>query len=210
MHNAFLNINHKKMSKSLNNFFTVREISEKYDLQVLRFFMLSAHYRSPLNFGEELMESSANALERIINACDGLRDAAAAGTAGAVPEEVRANAAAYLKKYEAAMEDDFNTADALAAVFELVKYANILLKEGISAETAHLLLEHIETMCGICGIKTKRSAQVLDEEIERLIAERQQARKEKNFRRADEIRDLLSAQGIILEDTREGVKWKKA
>ncbi len=210
MHNAFLNINHKKMSKSLNNFFTVREISEKYDLQVLRFFMLSAHYRSPLNFSEELMESSANALERIINACDGLRDAAAAGTAGAVPEEVRANAAAYLKKYEAAMEDDFNTADALAAVFELVKYANILLKEGISAETAHLLLEHIETMCGICGIKTKRSAQVLDEEIERLIAERQQARKEKNFRRADEIRDLLSAQGIILEDTREGVKWKKA
>ncbi len=210
MHNAFLNINHKKMSKSLNNFFTVREISEKYDLQVLRFFMLSAHYRSPLNFSEELMASSANALERIINACDGLRDAAAVGTAGDVPEEVRANAAAYLKKYEAAMEDDFNTADALAAVFELVKYANILLKEGISAETANLLLEHIETMCGICGIKTKRSAQVLDAEIERLIEERQQARKEKNFRRADEIRDLLAAQGIILEDTREGVKWKKA
>ena len=210
MHNAFLNINHKKMSKSLNNFFTVREIEEKYDLQILRFFMLSAHYRSPLNFSEELMESSANALERIINACEALREVAAAGKEGEASTEIKDKAESYLKKYETAMEDDFNTADAIAAVFEFVKYANTVLKEGISSKSAEILLDHINTMCGICGIKTERKTLVLDDEIEKLIEERQQARKEKNFKKADEIRDLLLSKGIILEDTREGVKWKKA
>lgn len=213
MHNAFLNIDNKKMSKSLGNFFTVREISEKYDLQVLRFFMLNAHYRSPLNFSAELMEASKNALERIQTAVDNLKYAADHAQTAELTEEEREilkEADHYEEKFDEAMDDDFNTADAIAAVFDLVKYANTHAKEGRSRELAQALCEKIQSLCGILGIITEKQGELLDAEIETLIQERQAARKAKNFARADEIRNLLLEKGIVLEDTREGVKWKRA
>ncbi len=213
MHNAFLNIDNKKMSKSLGNFFTVREISEKYDLQVLRFFMLNAHYRSPLNFSAELMEASKNALERIQTAVDNLKYAAEHAQTVELTEEEREilkEAGQYEDKFDEAMDDDFNTADAIAAVFDLVKYANTHAKEGSSRELARSLCEKIQSLCEILGIITEKQGELLDAEIETLIQERQAVRKEKNFARADEIRNLLLEKGIVLEDTREGVKWKRA
>ena len=213
LHNAFLNIDNRKMSKSLGNFFTVREISEKYDLQVLRFFMLSAHYRSPLNFSADLMEAAKNALERITDAAANLKDRKAAAqteTATDAEKELLAQAQEFVKKFEEAMDDDFNTADALAAIFELVKFANTNVSEASSAEFAGALLDTMVKLCDVLGLKAVKTEEILDKEIEDLIAERQEARKAKNFARADEIRDELLAKGIILKDTREGVKWKRA
>ena len=213
MHNAFLNIDNRKMSKSLGNFRTVREISEQYDLQVLRFFMLNAHYRSPLNFSADLMESSKNALERITEAAGRLKDRKEKASAVELTEaekKLLAEAEGYVKKFEEAMEDDFNTADALAAVFELVKFANTNVTEEGSAAFAEGILEILVKLCDVLGLAAVKKEEILDKEIEDLIAERQEARKAKNFARADEIRDELLAKGIILKDTREGVKWKRA
>ena len=211
MHNGFLNIDNQKMSKSAGNFFTVREISEKYPLQVIRFFMLSAHYRNPLNFSDTLVESAKNGLDRILTAIDLVRDQAdKPETAAGKEEEANLEEARKLVgKFEEAMEDDFNTADAVSAIFELVKLANTTVKES-SSDYAAKLLKIMETLCGVLGIETKQEEDILDEEIERMIEERQQARKEKDFARADEIRDELLEKGIILKDTREGVKWKRA
>ena len=213
LHNAFLNIDNRKMSKSLGNFFTVREISEKYDLQVLRFFMLNAHYRSPLNFSAEIMESAKNSLERILTAADRLKELAdkAEGTGlNGREKELLEQMKEYRNKFEAAMDDDLNTADAIAAVFELVKFANTECGEENSKEYLQTVREEIVSLCDILGLKAERREEVLDEEIEALIEKRQEARKARNFKLADEIRDQLLAQGIILEDTREGVKWKRA
>lgn len=212
LHNAFLNIDNRKMSKSLGNFFTVREISEKYDLQVLRFFMLNAHYRSPLNFSADLMESSKNALERITEAAARLRDRQAAATVQEATEDEKKlmqEEAAFVTKFEESMDDDFNTADALAAVFELVKFANTNVQEGSSKEFAGHTLEVMTKLCDVLGLTLEKKEEILDEEIENLIAERQAARKAKDFARADEIRGLLLDKGIELKDTREGVKWKR-
>ena len=212
MHNAFLNIDNRKMSKSLGNFRTVREIGEKYDLQVLRFFMLNAHYRSPLNFSADLMESSRNALERITEAAARLRDRKAAAAVQEAAEEERKlmqEEEAFVTKFEEAMDDDFNTADALAAVFELVKFANTNVQEGSSAEFAAYTLEVMTKLCDVLGLTLEKKEEILDEEIENLIVERQNARKAKDFARADEIRGLLLEKGIELKDTREGVKWKR-
>ncbi|MDO4339658.1 MAG: cysteine--tRNA ligase [Eubacteriales bacterium] len=213
MHNGFLNIDNKKMSKSLGNFRTVREISKQYDLQVLRFFMLNAHYRSPLNFSADLMEASKNALERIVEAAGRLKDRKAA----AAVQELQGNEEALLKetqsyvaKFEEAMDDDFNTADALAAIFELVKFANTNVTENSSYAFADGLLSILLKLCDVLGLIVDKKEEILDKEIEDLIAERQAARKAKNFARADEIRDELLGKGIILKDTREGVKWKRA
>ena len=211
MHNGFLNIDIVKMSKSLGNFFTVREISEKYDLQVLRFFMLSAHYRSPLNFSADLMAASKNGLERILTAVDRLKELK--GTDGQIRADEKAvveQTEALVKKFEDAMEDDFNTADAVSAIFEMVKLANVSVTEDSSAGLIGLVRTKIETLCDVLGIITDRKQEILDGEIEALIQERQEARKARNFARADEIRDMLAKQGILLEDTREGVKWKRA
>ena len=208
MHNGFLKINNEKMSKSLGNFFTVREIAEKYPLQVIRFFMLSAHYRSPLNFSAELVEASKNGLERILTAVDRLKSIN--GTDGDVYKSVADEMDAFVKKYEDAMDDDLNTADAISVIFELVKYANVNVTEESSKATVELVLNTIEKLCDILGIITEKKEEILDSDIEALIEERQAARKAKNFARADEIRDQLSSMGIILEDTREGVKWKRA
>lgn len=213
MHNGFLNIDNKKMSKSLGNFFTVREISEKYDLSVLRFFMLSAHYRSPLNFSEDLMEASKNGLLRILTAVEKLTDLKANAAGADMAENEKANAAEAMKlvaKYEAAMDDDFNTADALSAVFELVKLSNSTADENSTGAYVSCLKETIDKLCGVLGIITEKKKEVLDSEVEAMIEARQQARKDKNFALADEIRGKLLDMGIVLEDTREGVKWKRA
>ena len=212
MHNAFLNIDNRKMSKSLGNFRTVREIGEQYDLQVLRFFMLNEHYRSPLNFSADLMESSKNALERITEAAARLRDRQAAATVQEATEDEKKlmqEEAAFVTKFEESMDDDFNTADALAAVFELVKFANTNVQEGSSKEFAGHTLEVMTKFCDVLGLTLEKKEEILDEEIENLIAERQAARKAKDFARADEIRGLLLDKGIELKDTREGVKWKR-
>ena len=213
MHNAFLNIDNRKMSKSLGNFRTVREISEQYDLQVLRFFMLSAHYRSPLNFSAELMEASKNGLERILNATDNLKHliaSVAAEEMSAEEKEAFSKTNAYVEEFEKAMDDDFNTADAIAAIFELVKYANTTATAESSKEYLRGLLDRIVKLGDVLGLILDKKEELLDADIEKLIEERQAARKAKDFARADAIRDELLEKGIILKDTREGVQWKKA
>ncbi len=213
MHNGFLNIDNKKMSKSAGNFFTVRDIGEKYDLQVLRFFMLSAHYRSPLNFSAELMEAAKKGYERIVTSVSNLNyllEKAQGDTMRGEEEKLAEEAKGFADKFDAAMEDDFNTADAISAIFELVKFANTNASEESSAAFIKALKEEIVTLSDICGLLVEKAEEMLDEEIEQLIEERQAARKAKNFARADEIRNMLSERGILLEDTREGVKWKRA
>ena len=213
MHNGFLNIDNRKMSKSLGNFRTVRQIGEQYDLQVLRFFMLNAHYRSPLNFSAELMEAAKNSLERILEAAGKLSDRRDNGAAENITEEELAllkEAEGFVTKFEAAMDDDFNTADALAAIFELVKFANTNVDENSSREFAGGLYEELFKLSDVLGLKIEKKEEILDKEIEDLIQERQAARKAKDFKRADEIRDELLKKGIILKDTREGVKWQRA
>ena len=212
MHNAFLNIDNKKMSKSAGNFFTVREIGEKFPLQVLRFFMLSVHYRSPLNFSDTLVQSAKNGLDRILTAVESAKEIAEKATGDEMTaEELECTKQIddLVAKYETAMEDDFNTADAIAAIFELVKLSNITVKENASLAYAKKMVETIERLCDILGIITEVEEALLDSDIEALIEERQQARKDKNFARADEIRDELLAKGIQLKDTREGVKWSR-
>ncbi len=209
MHNAFLNIDNKKMSKSLGNFFTVREITEKYNPQVLRFFMLNAHYRSPLNFSADLMEAAKNSLERILNAAENLRSHM--GSEDALTEKDQENLKirdSFEQKFCDAMDDDFNTADALAAIFELVKLANTTVDAGSSAY-AKELYKTIETLSDICGLKLEAEEEILEAEIKELIQKRQDARKNKDFALADQIRDELLEKGIELKDTREGVKWKR-
>ncbi len=212
MHNAFLNIDNKKMSKSLGNFFTVRDISEKYDLQVLRFFMLSAHYRSPLNFSAELMEAAKAGLERIKNCVSDLNFKAGNAKEAQLSEaenETLKKVQALKEKYNEAMDDDLNTADAISVIFELVKLANTEAKAESSKAFIMQIKDTVTELAGILGLKTETEKEVLDGDIEALIEERQQARKNKDFARADEIRDELLKKGIVLKDTREGVKWER-
>ena len=214
MHNAFLNIDNRKMSKSLGNFFTVREIGEKYDLQILRFFMLSAHYRSPLNFSQELMEAAKNGYDRIATSVGNIKflleNTKGGETLTHQESGLLKEADEYRKKFDGAMDDDFNTADALSAVFELVKFINTHVSEKSRRAFLSALKEEILLLCDICGLILDRKEEMLDAEVERLIEERREARKARNFARADEIRNQLLEKGIILEDTREGVKWKRA
>ena len=261
MHNAFLNIDNHKMSKSLGNFRTVRDVNAQYDPQVLRLLMLSAHYRSPLNFSAELMESAKASYERIVNcmgnlvyllkraghgnvpagACAAECDASAQdpgaagaaadsaqGTAGAAGRALKMQAAGAVRdteaavleaadtcreSFEKAMDDDFNTADALSSVFDLVRVINSNVTEQSSAALLNALRDELFTLTDVLGLIADRSGDVAEDDaawIEEKIAERQAARKARDFKKADAIRDELKAQGIILEDTREGVKWKKA
>lgn len=224
LHNGFLNIDNKKMSKSAGNFFTVRDISEKYDLQILRFFMLSAHYRSPLNFSEELMEAAKNGYERIVTCVSNLNyllkntpldsgngeGRALQNELSAQEKEALAEAEDFVVRFEEAMDDDFNTADALSVIFELVKFANTKATELSSKEFIGALKDEIVMLSDICGLIVEKEEGILEADIEKLIQERQAARKAKDFARADEIRSTLLKRGIVLEDTKEGVKWKRA
>ena len=213
MHNAFLNIDNVKMSKSLGNFKTVRQISEQYDLQILRLFMLSAHYRSPLNFSAEMMESAKASLERILTCMERLKDLAGKAQErelNAAEEETIKSLETLVQKFESSMEDDFNTADALSAVFEMVKLANVSVTEESAKKLVSRMDETLRKLLDVLGILPERKKETLDAEVEALIAERQAARKARNFARADEIRNQLTEMGILLEDTREGVKWKRA
>ena len=213
LHNGFLNIDNKKMSKSLGNFFTVREIKDRYDLQVLRFFMLSAHYRSPLNFSAELMEASKNGLDRIINAVDNLNYLEENAAVAELTEQETAalsEVKAFIERFDEAMDDDLNTADAISVIFELVKYAN----SNVTAENSKVFIgvvkEEIMELGDVLGLILEKKNEILEADIEKLIEERQAARKAKDFARADMIRGQLLEMGIVLLDTREGVKWKRA
>lgn len=214
MHNGFLNINNEKMSKSKGNFFTVRDIGAKYPYDVLRFFMLSgAHYRMPLNFSEDLMEAAKNSLERIKVAVERLDDIAKKENNRSMSEkeeDVLLELKKLNEKFDLAMEDDFNTADAVSAVFEMVKAVNVGITQDGSSKAAEQAKNVIVTLMDVLGIAVEPKEEILDKEIEQLIAKRQAARKEKNFQRADEIRDILLEKGIVLKDTREGVKWTRA
>ena len=213
MHNAFLNIDNHKMSKSLGNFRTEREISEQYDLQKLRFFMLSAHYRSPLNFSADLMEASKNGLERIVTAVANLKHLMGVALKEEMSEEERVSlvqAGKFAEEFEAAMDDDFNTADAISSIFELVKFANTNAAAESSKAYLCELKALIVKLSDVLGLIVEKEEEMLDQDIEALIEERQAARKARDFARADEIRTELLEKGIILEDTREGVKWKRA
>lgn len=213
MHNAFLNIDNRKMSKSAGNFFTVRDILEKYDPQVLRFFMLSAHYRSPLNFSADLMEAARSGYERIVTSVDNLKFLIGRAASGELTEgekALRTEAEGYITRFDEAMDDDFNTADAISVIFELVKFVNTNVSEKSSKAFLEAMKQEIVLLSDICGLIVDKQEELLDADIEKLIQERQAARKAKNFARADEIRAELLAKGIVLEDTREGVKWKRA
>ena len=211
MHNGFLNINKEKMSKSLGNFLTVRDIAAKFDLSVLRFFMLGAQYRNPINFSDELMESAKNGLDRIktcVSTLDRLAENAS-GTLKDSEQNIVAEVNKCKKAFEDAMDDDFNTAFAVAAIFDLVKAANTYANEESSADILKFLADTIVTLCGVLGLDVEPKEELLDSDIEKLIEERIAARKNKNFARADEIRDELEVKGIILEDSRDGVHWKR-
>ena len=213
MHNAFLNIDNKKMSKSLGNFFTVRDISERYDLQVLRFFMLSAHYRSPLNFSADLMEAAKNGLNRILTAGKNLQYEKEQSQTDSITQgeqKLLEETEQFIQKFEAAMDDDFNTADAIAAIFDYVKFANSNSSAQNSVQYLEAMYDELDRLTCIMGIELEQKNELLDSDIDQLILDRQEARKNKNFARADEIRNELLQKGIILEDTREGVKWKRA
>ena len=212
LHNAFLNIDNKKMSKSLGNFFTVRDISEKYDLQVLRLFMLSAHYRSPLNFSDELMNAAKSSLERIRTGVDYLKDLKKLANKELIREEEKESLkeiAEFEQAFTEAMEDDFNTADAISSIFELIRYTNTHADKENSIEWLDYALSTLVKLSDILGLLVETEEEDLDSEVEKLIQDRQNARKEKNFAKADEIRDRLLAMGIELKDTRDGVKWKR-
>lgn len=215
MHNAFLNIDNKKMSKSEGNFFTVREILAQYPPEVLRFFMLNAHYRSPLNFSRDLMEAAKNSLTRIQTAVGQLEYLLNSGVLkeeglSSLEQEILKEAEGFRVSFDQAMEDDFNTADAITAIFELVRLANINCSGESTKAFVQEMYDRILKLCDVLGLKVRQEQALLDEEIEKLIEDRQQARKEKNFTRADEIRNLLLEKGIILEDTREGVRWRRS
>jgi cysteinyl-tRNA synthetase len=209
MHNAFLMVDKVKMSKSLGNFFTVREVASEYDLEVLRFFMLSAQYRSPLNFSREQMEQAKSGLERIHTAAQRLKELTEKASQKAMTDEERAAGQAFLTSFEEAMDDDFNTAEASAAIFDLVKYSNSNAGT-MGREQAEYLFGILVKMTDILGIPAVKEQELLEEDIIKLIEERTEARKQKNWARADQIRNELSSKGILLEDTKDGVKWKRA
>ena len=215
LHNAYLNVDNHKMSKSLNNFFTVRDVAKEYDYEVIRFFMLSVHYRNPINFSKDLMEQAKSGLERMYTCLDNLaflKSKAQDSAMNAQEMELANQLSRYKEKFMAAMDDDLNTADAIAALFDMVREinGNITAASNGSVTLIDLASNMMKELGNVLGILQKSRQDSLDSEIEALIAERQQARKDKNWAAADRIRDQLKEMGIILEDTPQGVKWRRA
>ncbi|OXM83149.1 cysteine--tRNA ligase [Paenibacillus rigui] len=210
MHNGYININNEKMSKSMGNGINVNQMLQAIPPQVIRYFMLSAHYRNPLNFSEEAVEQAKNGLSRIENCIANIKHRLSTAEVGEPAEEIVHAVTEVQRQFELKMNDDFNTPDAITAVFELVNAANpYLQQESVTRSSLELLLSRFETMDHVLGILAKAEEGLLDEEVEQLIVERTEARKTKNWGRADEIRDLLTERGIILEDTAQGIRWRR-
>lgn len=206
MHNGYINVDNRKMSKSLGNFFTVREVAEKFGYEPIRYIMISSHYRSPINYSVDILNQSKNALERLYTCLDNMNFALkTAAPGGETPAFIEIRRAEFIT----AMEDDLNTADALAAVFNLVKDINIMLGEEPGQVQIEAALELFNELCGVLGLVYHRESELLDADIEALIEQRTEARKAKNFVLADQIRDELKEKGILLEDSAAGVKWRR-
>ncbi len=211
MHNGFINIDNQKMSKSLNNFFTVRDIAKEYDLEAVRLFMLSAHYRSPINFSRDQIEAANASLNRLYIARDHLSFQTENGAdrpLNAEEEAFLGRLKEYEARFDAAMDDDLNTADALGAIFELVKDANVTIQDGSAKETAAKALQSLKSLCDVLGLLSKETDDLTDE-VRRMVAERAEARKNKDWKRSDELRDAIRAAGYILEDTKQGQKVRR-
>ena len=213
LHNGFININNEKMSKSKGNFFTVRDIVKHFDYEVLRFFMLSAHYRSPINFSDELLQQAEKGLDRIYECLLNLKRIFKEGvTGGALSEELVENLKGYKEKFIEAMDDDLNTADAVSVLFEMVRYANGLINgQALNPAEAKVVYDLFKELGGVLGLlgNEKDEDEDIDQKIKDLIEKRQEARKNKNWAEADAIRDRLKEMGIVLEDTPQGVRWKR-
>ena len=211
MHNGFINVDNQKMSKSLNNFFTVRDIAKEYDLEAVRLFMLSAHYRSPINFSREQIEAANASLNRLYTARNSIKFQLENGEDRPLNEAEKAfteRLKAYEKRFDDAMDDDMNTADALGAIFELVKDANVTVVQGVSREAAGAALRSLEAICDVLGILSKKDGE-LPADIAALVQERAEARKNKDWAKSDELRDRIIQAGYILEDTKQGQKVRK-
>lgn len=212
VHNGYININNEKMSKSKGNFFTVRDISKQYDLEIVRFFMLSAHYRNPVNFSDEMLNQAKAGLERLYNAKEKLEFTISNLSESSIKDEEKElinELESYKTKFINAMEDDLNTADAVSAIFELSKFINTNVNETSSLEFANMCLDKFNELTGVLNIVNKKNDDILDKDIEELIQKRADAKKNKDFKLADEIRQELLDKGIVLEDTRQGTKWKR-
>lgn len=212
MHNGYINVDNRKMSKSLGNFFTVRDVAEKYGYEPIRFLMISSHYRSPINYNVEVIEQNVRSLERLYTCRDGI----AFALENAKDKGLKTGEEQTVKIYDgrrdqfiAAMDDDLNTADGIAALFELVRDINTAMRNEPSQELCRISMERFEELAGVLGLVYEQKSDDLDEQVEALIAQRTQARKEKDFATADRIRDQLKDMGIILEDTPQGIKWHR-
>ena len=213
IHNGYININNEKMSKSKGNFFTVRDISKQYDLEIVRFFMLSAHYRNPVNFSDEMLNQAKAGLERLYNAKEKLEFTISNLSESSIKDEEKGlvnELESYKTKFINAMEDDLNTADAVSAIFELSKFINTNVNETSSLEFAKMCLDKFNELTGVLNIVNKKNDDILDKDIEELIQKRTDAKKNRDFKLADDIRQELLDKGIVLEDTRQGTKWKRA
>lgn len=213
MHNGYINVDNVKMSKSLGNFFTVRDVAEKYGYEPIRYLMISSHYRSPINYSVDIIEQCKSALTRLYTCRDGLDFALKNAAVDSRPKdfEIKKTLDSHRTDFIDAMDDDLNTADALAAIYDLVRDINTLvLAEDASESLIEYAIEEFDELTGVLGLVYNRKTETLDIDIEKLIEERNTARKNKDFALADKIRDDLKAQGIILEDTPQGVKWHRA
>lgn len=211
LHNGYINVNNTKMSKSLGNFFTVRDVAEKYGYPAIRFFILSAHYRSPINFSAEIIEQSKNALERIMNCRENLEFYKKSAAAGEPSPEQLASLDGYKAAFIEAMDDDFNTADGIAAIFELVRAANELIASNAPLGAVERAAALLDELCGLMGFVEPKSGddEAFIAEVEAAVARRAAAKKAKNYAEADKIRAELLEQGIVLEDTPKGTKWSR-
>ncbi len=211
LHGAFINVDNRKMSKSLNNFFTAREILEKYDSEVVRLFMISGHYRTQINFTIELLDSAKASLERMYNALTRLNGYLSTASEDVQPEDetVKASLLSYKERFIEKMDDDFNTADAISVIFELIRDVNIKINENSSISLITFAMDLLRDLGSPLGILQNPVGGTLEEEIEALIAKRNEARKNRDFATADKIRNDLAAEGIILEDTPSGVRWSR-
>ncbi len=210
MHNGYINIDNVKMSKSLGNFKTVREIADKYGYEAIRYFLISSHYRSPINYSDDIMMQCKNSLERLYTCRDSLDFAIRNATDGEPNNEINNNLNKFKKKYTDAMDDDLNTADALSVIFELVRYINTnILGNYISKEDCKTVAAVFDELCSVLGLLYNRINNDLDDEINDLIQKREVARKAKDWKTADAIRDQLKDMGILLKDTPQGATWTK-